>query len=126
VLLRISMIVLLIAAITFTFAPWFLARAVAFASTSFVGLALQQYAWYTARTYTECWIDEGVPVVALVTLSAAILGGISSVLSMILRGLIRIAVLGTVHVGLLTCYRWQFWGSLFDGNEKLRSERTAY
>jgi hypothetical protein len=35
---------------------------------------------------------------------------------------VRMIVLGTLHIGLLTSCRWAFWGSLFDGTEKFANE----
>ena len=52
--------------------PWFLSHVVAFAAVDFFGLGMQQYAFYTSRVFSECWVEEGAPVVALVALALSI------------------------------------------------------
>ena len=60
-------------------------------------------------------------MVAVAMLTSFIVGMMSLVLSVILLSWwTRLLVLGTVHVGILTSARWGFWGSLFDGTEKVR------
>jgi hypothetical protein len=50
-----------------------------------------------------------------------VLGGISLLLFVLFSSspFTQLFVLGTLHGGLLSSYRWQFWGSFFDGNDKL-------
>lgn len=124
VLLRISFMVAAAAVIVSLAAPFlFLRYACIFIASAFVGIALQQYVWYTSRIYTECWTDEGAPVVALVVLGAIVFGLISFVFAVLLRGMLRYLICGGLHVALLTSYKWAFYGSLFDGTEKLQDER---
>jgi len=59
-------------------------------------------------------------VVSTIALMAVLLGGVSLLFSLLLHGVTSVAVLGTLHVGLLSSYRWAFWGSLFD----VRSPRS--
>ena len=76
-------------------------------------------AWYTGRIFTECWSEEGYAVSAVVALSALVIGFISLLMSLLLAPLLRIALLGGLHVGILTSWRWAPWGSFFDGIEKM-------
>lgn len=114
-LLRIAACVVLAALLTCLSAPWVAGRAAFFTASSFVGLALQQYAWYTGRIFTECWSEEGVPVVATAALSSMLVGMISLLFSILLGGIARVVVLGGLHSLLLFSWRWGgLWGSLFD------------
>ena len=121
VLLRVGFIFAIVSLLLFIAAPWYLSYTALFAAIDFAGLGVQQYAFYTGRVYTECWSEEGAPVVALVALTACVLGGISLLLFVLFSSspFTQLLVLGTLHGGLLSSYRWQFWGSFFDGNDKL-------
>lgn len=125
VLLRLCALVVLVAALIASTADWLLARVAAFFASAFVGIALQQYAWYTGRCYVECWADEGTIVAAVVTLSAVVLAFISLLLSLLLPGLSRGAVTAVLHVGILTSWRWASWGSLFDVRLRARSHISS-
>ena len=115
ILLRIAGSGVVAALLTMLFAHWLAGRTAMFTASSFVGLALQQYAWYTGRIYTECWADEGIPVVATVGLSSLLIGLISLLFSILLSGLLRVVLLGGLHVAFLFSFRWGgIWGSLFD------------
>lgn len=121
VILRVGIIFAIAAVILLLSAPWYLSYAALFAAVDFAGLGLQQYSFYTSRVYSECWVDEGSPVVALVALTACLFGGVSLLLYVLLANstLSCLLLLGTLHGGILSSYRWQFWGSFFDGNDKL-------
>ena len=121
VLLRVAAFFGVAAVVLLASVPWFLSHVVAFSAVDFFGLGMQQYAFYTSRVFSECWVEEGAPVVALVALTACVLGGISLLFEVILGGLPRILVLGSIHGAVLTSYRWAFWGSLFDGTDKVSS-----
>jgi hypothetical protein len=123
VLLRVGFIFALVSLLLFFAGPWYLSYTVFFAAVDFAGLGVQQYAFYTGRVYTECWEEEGAPVVALVTLTSCVLGGISLLLFILFANspVIQLLIFCTLHGGLLSSYRWQFWGSFFDGNDKLHA-----
>ena len=87
VLLRIAALAVCAASLSSLVAPWLLVRFALFSTSAFVGVALQQYSWYTGRVYTECWTDEGFPVVATAVLIAALLGLISLLFSILLPSL---------------------------------------
>lgn len=115
VLLRVSALAIVAALLALLAMHWAIGRAAAFAASAFVGLALQQYAWYTGRIYVECWSDEGIPVVAVAALAAGMISLISVLFSVLLSGFMRLLVLGAIHFGLLFSWRWvALWGSLFD------------
>ena len=125
VLLRLSALAFFAAAIAFVVAPWFVARLALFSASAFTGLAVQQYAWYTGRIYTECWSDEGIPVVATCGLAALFLGLFSVLFWLLLPALTALVLIGGLHSALLYCWRWgNIWGSLFDGTEKLRDRQN--
>ena len=84
------------------------ARLCAFAfACTFTGLALNQYAWYTTRTYHDCFHDEQGPVWRIVTFVVAIVSPSSWLLAVLL--LLAVAA-GLPRVMAL--------GSLFDGHDK--------
>lgn len=123
VLLRISFMFVAAAGLTGVTVPFFFLRQTcAFIASAFVGIALQQYTWYTGRIYSECWADEGAPVVAMVVLAAIVFGLISFVFALLLSGILRYIICGGLHAALWTSCKWAFYGSLFDGTEKLRDE----
>ena len=115
-LLRAAALVAIAAIIVVLFAPWFVGRLAVFTTSAFVGLALQQYTWYTGRIYSECWNDEGIPVLMTVGLSAVLLGVLSLLFSILLvgHGFLKIVLIGGVHFAILSSWRWAIWGSLFD------------
>ena len=130
VLLRVASIFVVVSLLLCLVAPWYLSYAAFFAAIDFAGLGVQQYAFYTGRVFTECWADEGAPVVALVALTSCVLGGISLLFYVLFANspFTQGIVLCTLHGGLLSSYRWQFWGSFFDGYDKLHDagSRRSY
>lgn len=122
-LVRAALLVAAAAALVGVCCPWAAGVAAAGAASAFAGLALQQYAWYTARIFSECWPDEGFAVASIIGFASLLLGGLTLLLWAALSGLRRALVLGALHAGLLAAYRWGFWGSLFDGVEKLQQQR---
>ena len=60
------------------------ARLCAFAfACTFTGLALNQYAWYTTRTYHDCFHDEQGPVWMIVTFAASLVAAVTFVVSIV-------------------------------------------
>ena len=125
VLLRLSFMFVAAALLSCLAAPFYFIRLVClFTASAFVGMALQQYVWYTGRIYAECWAEEGAPVVAMVLLASFVFGLISFVLALLLPQMLCWLMVGGLHMALLTSSKWAFYGSLFDGTEKLRDERS--
>ena len=89
----------------------------------FSGLSLQQYAWYTVRVDSECWEDEGRPVVMIVAFSSALLAVMNVLATALLPGWLQQLLQAGFALGILTCHRWAPWGSLFDGTDKLDARR---
>ena len=119
VLLRLAMIAASLCMLACVYCPWFLRRFAVFTTSAFLGLSLQQYAFYTSRSYIDCWTDEGFAVAAVVGISACAIGFISLMFSLLLPSMIGFVMLTVLHGALLTSSRWARWGSLFDGNDKL-------
>ena len=115
-LLHAAALVVIVAIIVVLCAPWVIGHLVMFSASPFVGLALQQYAWYTGRIYAECWNDEGVPVLLTVGMSSVLIGVLSLLFYVLLmgHGLLKIVLIGGVHLAILSSWRWAIWGSLFD------------
>ena len=96
------------------------------AGCSLCGLALQQYAWYTACTSIDCWADEAPPVLFIMVLSSLLLGLMGIVFATLLALLgARALVLGGMCALLLVAPRLGVWviGSLYDGVEKAKWKR---
>ena len=123
VLLRLAMLSIATCVIVAVSTHWIFAWWMAFTTSAFLGLSVQQYVWYTGRIFNECWSQEGVAVAAVVSLSAAALGFMTLLFSLLMPSLLRMLVCGGLHAALLTSYRWAFWGSLFDGTEKANKKR---
>mmetsp|Transcript_19139 Transcript_19139/g.39039 ORF Transcript_19139/g.39039 Transcript_19139/m.39039 type:complete len:157 (+) Transcript_19139:102-572(+) len=121
VLLRLSVMALTVSGLVSCSCPWYAVWFSWFTASAFIGLSLQQYAWYTAKISVDCWSDEGFPVVAVISLSAMMIGFLSFVLAALLPPWTRLLGLTILHVGILTSVRWSFWGSLFDGTDKARA-----
>ena len=86
---------------------------------AFTGLALQQYAWYTTRTYVDCFYDEQGPLWMIVTFAASLVGAVTFVVAIVCPSthvrLLILLLLLAVAAGLP---RVMALGSLFDGREK--------
>ena len=120
ILLRIAALVTIASVLSTVVVPWIFVRFAVFTASSFVGLALQQYAWYTGRIFVECWSEEGFPVVATIVLVSVLLGALSWLFSILLQGVTRFVVLGGLHMAVLCSWRWgSIWGSLFDVRTRL-------
>ena len=94
------------------------ARLCAFAfACTFTGLALNQYAWYTTRTYHDCFHDEQGPVWMIVTFAASLVAAVTFVVSIVSPSswLLAVLLLLAVAAGLP---RVMALGSLFDGHDK--------
>ena len=116
-----------VVALCFTLCPFFgrsLWPALSGFAVSFIGLALQQYAWYTVYTFSECWADEGAIVVMIITLSSGLLAVINLLVALVMPLWPRVVIQGASSLGILTCHRWAPWGSLFDGNDKPERDRA--
>ena len=125
VLLRLALVATAGSALTVLIVPWVLVRFIGFSLSAFVGLSVQQYTWYTGRIFKECWVEEGVPVIAVLMLSSLAIGVLSLLFSVLLPPLGRTFLLGGLHLALLTSCRWSVWGSLFDGTDKLAAKKAG-
>ena len=124
VLLRIAILFVAAAAVLLLAAPWYVSHFVGHAALVYSGLGLQQYAFYTGRVYSDCWTDEGAPVMLLTVGVGFLLGAIFMVSELLFSPFMCLVLLGALHAGMLTSCRWAFWGSLFDGNDKLHDQRA--
>lgn len=122
VLLRLTVLSACAAALVCVCMGGVLGRLALYSWLSFAGVSLQQYVWYTGRVFVECWSDEGVPVVAVAAITAMVFGAFSLLCSVLLTGVAWVVVLGTLQGSILSSYKWAFYGSLFDGTEKSRSD----
>ncbi len=118
VLLRMAATFALVACVTVLTCSRWIGILVLATASGFVGLAVQQYTWYTSRIFVECWKDEGHAVASVAGLMALIVGGLTTIFWLLLPLGWRLSLVGGLHTGLLTSHRWAFWGSLFDGVEK--------
>uniref|UniRef100_A0A7S0LJ62 Uncharacterized protein n=1 Tax=Coccolithus braarudii TaxID=221442 RepID=A0A7S0LJ62_9EUKA len=89
------------------------------------GIALQQYAWYSAYTAVDCLSDELPSVLLIAFLASVLLAFMGTVLALVLQATARPFALCALCMLVLTvprmCVRWM--GSLYDGTDKLAQYR---
>ena len=90
----------------------------------FCGLSLQQYSHYTVFCFVECWDQEAPAVIGIVVVASALMSFISLLASVLLSPLLSLGFNGILCTAMLHSFRWAPWASLFDGSDKLRTQRA--